>query len=190
MAIKYKFLKLAKKDSEVEDVKDKLIAKQGHIVFFTLSQMEANEKLLEKSKVEIEKIIEPIKELLDNNPVEYTDEQQNAIMLYREAELRLNADTQSIIDNDNETDPSVILNEKEITEIKSNIEYSKAVMENIKSFHPFILDVTGEIADKVSGYRRANLQYLEAKSKLDEITDILRNSEIEKVEIYKQLNIQ
>ncbi len=190
MAIKYKFLKQVKKDSEAVDVKDRVIAKQGHIVFFTLSQMEDNEKSLEKTREKINLIIEPIKELIDNNPVEYTEEQQNAIMMYREAELRLDADVTRLADDEKVEDETQKLSEKEITQIKSDIEYSKAVMENIKHFHTFILDITGEEADKVSGYRRAYIQYKEAKDKLDEINDILRSSEIEKAEIYKQLNIQ
>lgn len=183
MAIKYKFLRLTKKDSEVEDIKDRIIMKQGHVVFFTLAQMEDNEKSLMRSRDSIEQIITPIKEVLDKYTPEYSEEEQNTIMMYREAELRRDREVKILTDTKDLTD-------KEIVELNANIEYSKAVMQNIVDFHPFILDITGEVADKVSEYRKAYIQYKECKDKLDEIDGILKTSEIEKAEIKKQLQIQ
>lgn len=182
MAIRYKFLRLTKKDAPIEDIKDRIIMKQGHIVFFTLNQMEDNEKLLVKSRDSIESIISPIKDILDGYAPEYTEEEQNAIMMYREAELRRDAEENVLIGDKD-------LTEKDIVELNSNIGYSKAVMSNIAEYHKYVLDVTGETADKVSEYRKAHIQYKECKDKLDEIDGVLKASEIEKKAIYQQLNL-
>jgi len=180
MAIKYKFLKQSKKGTEVIELKDKLIQKTGHSVFFTLDQMEDNEKELQKTKVMIEETIAPVLVWLEENKVDEDDKTQNTIMMYREAEmLRDGFEQRDEID----------MSEADMKETKSSIDYNNAIMENIKHFHPFVLDLTGEHMDKVAKYRKTKIQIKQYEDKLEEINSTLKTSEVEKAEIYKQLQI-
>lgn len=75
--------------------KDRVIIKSGHETEFTLADMEANEKGLEKNKKEIEPVIEHrkavMKNVSENHPIvlELTPEQRHAVHMYREAEAEL-----------------------------------------------------------------------------------------------------
>jgi|VirMetMinimDraft_7_1064189.scaffolds.fasta_scaffold66490_2 hypothetical protein len=79
----------------VTKAKDRVIVKSGHETEFTLADMEANEKGLEKNKKEIVPVIEHrkavMKNVSENHPIvlELTPEQRHAVYMYREAEVEL-----------------------------------------------------------------------------------------------------
>ena len=186
MAIKYKFLKQSKKGTEVIELKDKIIQKTGHSTFFTLEIMEFNEAQLQKTKAVIENTIAPVILWLEENKVDEDEKTQNTIMMYREAEILHTGYSQRLVDNETAEEK---LTKEEVKETVSNIEHNHAIMENIKHFHPIVLDITSEEASKIANYRKTKLQLKEYEDKLEEINSTLKTSEVEKAEIYKQLQI-
>lgn len=172
--IKYKY------KNKKETGEDAIIVKTGHSVEFTMSNMEANEKYLQ---IEMEKITDVLKqmEVMDifKESPKFTPEQNNATVMYRSAEVEKNSLEESLNNPD--------LTEKEIIEIKSTIDHRNAVMSNVLHFNPFIQDITGEIADIIIEEVKAQLEIKAYKDKLNEITAVLVISELEKIEIKKQL---
>jgi hypothetical protein len=175
MAITYKY------KNKKETGEDAIIIKKGHEVEFTMSNMEANEKYLQ---LELEKIDAALKEMeamdIFKETPKYTPEQNHAIVMYRHAENELEAFKLALQAEE--------ITDKEKVELNSNIAHREAVMSNVLHFNPFIMDITGEVADKITEEVKAQMEIKAFTDKKNEIIQVLVKSELEKTEIKKQLN--
>lgn len=116
-------LDLEKDKLEFPHLKDRVIEKRGHLITFTMNEIERNDEILKRNRKEVE----------------------------------------------------------------AKMEYEKAVMHNVESYHPFVLDMTPEDLLTAWMYQEAKGNVKMCADKLEEIDKQLTEDEAEIAEIKKQI---